>query len=90
LNCSPDPRFTLDPDNYTNVFSSGFPLCIPSTAARTFADVLVPPLGTTTAQALPDGTGDVLCPSTNRTVNNGQPVDDSRRFALFGLATTSP
>jgi hypothetical protein len=85
LNCSPDPRFTLDPDNYTNVFSSGFPLCIPSTVARSFADVLVPPLGTTTAQALPDGTGDVLCPSTNRTVAGGQPVDDSRRFAPIML-----
>jgi hypothetical protein len=32
VNCSPDPRFTLDPDNYTNVFSSGYPLCIPKTA----------------------------------------------------------
>jgi hypothetical protein len=31
-NCSADPRFTLDPDNYTNVFSSGYPLCIPKTA----------------------------------------------------------
>lgn len=75
-NCSPDPRFTLDGDNYTNVFSSGYPLCIPSTASRTFIDRLG--LGTTTAQATPDGNGDVLCPQTNR---NSQPVDDSRRFA---------
>ena len=30
-NCSPDPRFALDPDNYTNVFSTGYPICIPST-----------------------------------------------------------
>ena len=28
-NCSADPRFTLDGDNYTNVFMTGFPLCIP-------------------------------------------------------------
>jgi hypothetical protein len=78
-NCSPDPRFTLDADNYTNVFSSGYPYCIPSTAQRTFVDVLG--LGTTTAQAQANGSGDVLCPLTNRTVNNGQPVDDSRRLA---------
>ncbi|TAN40736.1 MAG: hypothetical protein EPN25_06495 [Nitrospirae bacterium] len=83
LNCSPDPRFTLDPDNYTNVFISGFPLCIPSTTQRTFVDVLG--LGTTTAQGLANGTGDVLCPSTNRTISNGQPVDDSRRFAPIML-----
>jgi hypothetical protein len=77
-NCSPDPRFTLDGDNYTNVFSTGYPLCIPSTTARTFVDVLG--LGTTTAQAQPDGTGDVLCPQSNRPPV-GVPVPDSRRFA---------
>lgn len=78
-NCSPDPRFTLDPDNYTNVFSTGYPWCIPSTVERPFADVLG--VGATLARANADGTGDVLCPSTNRTVNGGRPVDDSRRFA---------
>jgi hypothetical protein len=78
-NCSADPRFTLDPDNYVNVFSSGYPFCIPSTVARPFEDVLG--LGVSVAQAGPDGAGDVLCPLTNRTVNGGQPVDDSRRFA---------
>jgi hypothetical protein len=82
-NCSADPRFTLDGDNYTNVFSTGFPMCIPSTQARTFSDLLN--LGTTTAQAQADGTGDVLCPVTNRTINQGQPVDDSRRFAPIML-----
>ena len=35
LNCSPDPRFTLDPDNYTNSFSNGYPYCLPSTVSRT-------------------------------------------------------
>ena len=50
-NCSPDPRFTLDPSNYTNNFSSGYPYCIPSTISRTFNDVLN--LGVTTAQANP-------------------------------------
>ena len=79
VNCSPDPRFTLDPDNYTNVFTTGYPLCIPSTTSRAVPD----PLGTatTTSQAAADGTGDFLCPTTNRTVNGGKPVDDSRRFA---------
>ncbi|MBI5741045.1 MAG: putative Ig domain-containing protein [Nitrospirae bacterium] len=88
-NCSPDPRFTLDPDNYTNTFSTGYPFCIPSTTQRAFTDVLQ--LGTTTAQALADGTGDVLCPVTNRTVNGGAPVDDSRRFApvMIGDSVTA-
>jgi len=88
-NCSADPRFTLDPDNYTNVFSTGYPICIPSTEARTFVDVLG--LGTTTAQAAANGTGDALCPTTNRTVNLGQPVDDSRRFApvMLGDSVTA-
>ncbi|HEY7528410.1 MAG TPA: hypothetical protein VH660_04610, partial [Candidatus Deferrimicrobiaceae bacterium] len=88
-NCSADPRFTLDPDNYTNVFSTGYPLCIPSTVSRTFTDVLG--LGTTNAQANADGTGDVLCPITNRTVNLGIPVDDSRRFApvMLGDSVTA-
>src|SRR6185503_9439652 len=40
VNCSPDPRFTLDPDNYTNTFSTGVPSCLPSTVARTFVDTL--------------------------------------------------
>lgn len=79
LNCSPDPRFTLDGDNYTNVFSTGYPMCIPSTQARSFSDILV--LGATTAQAVADGTGDVLCPRNNRPANNTTPVADSRRFA---------
>lgn len=79
LNCSPDPRFTLDPDNYTNIFSTGYPICIPSTVARNFTDTLG--LGTTVAQATATGAGDVLCPLTNRTINGGLPVDDSRRLA---------
>ncbi len=83
FNCSADRRFGLDPDNYTAAFASGVPMCIPSTVLRTFVDVLG--LGITTAQALPDGTGDVLCPATNRTVNGGQPMNDSRLFAPLQL-----
>ncbi len=79
-NCSADPRFTLDPDNYVSTFSTGYPFCIPSTVPRTFTDVLG--LGTTVAQSSGTGTGDVLCPSTNRTAALVEPpVSDSRRFA---------
>ncbi|QPK63618.1 thrombospondin type 3 repeat-containing protein [Methylomonas sp. LL1] len=85
-NCSADPRFSLDSDNYVVVFSTGMPACIPSTKARSFADVLDLNRNgitteTLTAQSLKDGTGDLLCPETNRSINGGQPVDDSRRFA---------
>jgi hypothetical protein len=85
-NCSADPRFTLDGDNYTNVFVTGFPLCIPSRTSRSFVDVLdlnqngnVTETLVTVADA--NGNGDQLCPTGNRTISNGNPVDDSRRFA---------
>ena len=83
-NCSPDPRFTLDPDNYTNVFSTGMPSCLPSTVARTFVDTIdvdadLNTTETLTAQSSSTGTGDLLCPSTNRTAD--LVVADSRRFA---------
>jgi Big-like domain-containing protein len=86
-NCSPDPRFTLDPDNYTNTFATGYPVCIPSTVPRGFpglpatSDLAAIPPGT--AQAAANGTGDLLCPNTNRTpgVLNEPAVADSRRFA---------
>lgn len=86
-NCSPDPRFTLDGDNYTNVFTTGYPLCIPSTVTRSFDDVLN--LGVTSAKADSVGAGDVLCPLANRPANNGSaPADDSRRFAPIKLGDT--
>jgi len=90
-NCSPDPRFTLDPDNYTNVFTTGFPLCLPSTVPRTVTTGLpttpsgIPGVAAgTVANGAADGTGDVLCPSTNRGPAGVVPepeVADSRRFA---------
>ncbi len=90
-NCSADPRFTLDGDNYTNSFSTGYPLCIPSTQQRiTTVDLPLQlgigalPLGTV-VQANADGTGDALCPVTNRTINLGSPVNDSRLFAPIML-----
>jgi Big-like domain-containing protein len=89
-NCSPDPRFTLDPDNYTNVYTTGYPMCIPSTVARTFNDVLG--LGAITAQSSPTGAGDVLCPDSNRPDAGaavppaaGVTAADSRRFAPLQL-----
>jgi hypothetical protein len=33
VNCSPDVRFKVDPDNYTFAFATGFPPCIPRTAS---------------------------------------------------------
>ena len=84
VNCSPDPRFTLDRDNYTNTFSTGVPSCLPSTVARTFVDTLdidgdANVTETLTTQSTATGTGDLLCPSTNRTPDFI--VADSRRFA---------
>lgn len=32
LNCSPDVRFKIDPDNYTFSYITGYPACIPVTA----------------------------------------------------------
>ncbi|MEQ1892725.1 MAG: hypothetical protein ABL998_09305, partial [Planctomycetota bacterium] len=76
-NCSPDPRFGVDTDNYTVTFSTGYPAGIPSTI----------PVGLrpgfrsgdpANAAANSSGVGDPFCPSTNRGV---QPVPDSTRFA---------
>lgn len=76
-NCSPDPRFTNDPVNYTIAFTTGYPAGIPSTV----------PVGqrsgftggdNAAAASNASGVGDPFCPSTNRGVN---PVPDSRRFA---------
>ena len=32
LNCSPDTRFRIDPDNYTFCYITGYPACIPTSA----------------------------------------------------------
>lgn len=78
-NCSPDPRFTNDPVNYTVSFSSGYPLCIPSSI------VAVPGVagGARVTAANPaTGAGDPFCPLTNRPAVAVDPVAaDSRRFA---------
>ena len=79
-NCSPDPRFTLDGDNYTNVFTSGYPLCIPSTVPRA-ASTTLSGLGAN-GGANASGIGDVFCPATNR---GNRVAADSRRMAPIQL-----
>lgn len=71
-NCSPDVRFAVDADNYTVAFSTGYPLCIPSTVTG----------GLRTTGATADGAGDPLCPVQNREVS---PVPDSTRYAPLRL-----
>ena len=85
-NCSADTRYTNDPDNYTFTGSTGYPMCIPSTVARGPFDFDTDGNGVIdagetnlTAQAAADGTGDFLCPQTNRPAAGTVP--DSRRFA---------
>jgi len=91
-NCSADVRYGVDPDNYTFTASTGYPMCIPSTVERgpfnfdvNYLDGidLAPPA--VTAQAASDGTGDILCPQSNRPPANpttGEVVaGDSRVFA---------
>jgi len=80
-NCSADPRFTLDPDNYTISFSTGYPAGIPSTVP------VGQRLGFTAgdnaaAAADASGVGDPFCPATNR---GTAPVADSRLFAPIQL-----
>ena len=72
-NCSPDPRFTEDPDNYTITGTTGYPICIPSTQAFSTAAG-----GTRSTGSNASGSGDPFCPATNRSTN---PVPDSTRFA---------
>ncbi len=91
VNCSPDPRFTLDRDNYTNTFSTGVPSCLPSTVVRSFIDTLdldgdANTTETLTTQSTATGTGDLLCPNTNRSAD--LIVADSRRFAPVQIGDT--
>ena len=72
-NCSADPRFTEDPDNYTITGTTGYPICIPSTQSSSSVDG-----GLRTAGSASNGSGDPFCPASNRTAN---PVNDSTRFA---------
>ena len=97
-NCSADPRFTNDPDNYTNTAVTGYPMCIPSRLARTFVGLeaqgagpadpnFSPAVPAQIAQssALDPARGDVLCPDTNRPVTPNGLVNDSRFMAPIRL-----
>jgi len=79
-NCSPDARFTIDSDNYTITFATGYPACIPSTR---FAGNLAgdPRTVNRTGRSNAAGRNDPFCPHRNRTVNGGQPVENSHFFA---------
>jgi hypothetical protein len=87
-NCSADTRYGVDPDNYTFGASTGYPMCIPSTFPRgpynfdANRDGVIDPGVTETgliAVAAADGTGDALCPQSNRPLVGV--VGDSRLFA---------
>gem|GEM_PF-425400 len=76
INCSPDVRFTCDPENYTLCTVNGYPQCIPSTNAT---------LGARNDGADPvTGFGDEFCDMANRFDLTGGPdnrlVSDSRIF----------
>jgi hypothetical protein len=79
-NCSPDPRFTNDPVNYTFSFLSGYPLCIPSTVVPVDAGGAFTTPRQSGANAA--GVGDPFCPMTNRPAVALDPTAaDSTRFA---------
>jgi hypothetical protein len=95
-NCSPDPRFTNDPDNYTNIAVTGFPMCIPSRQARSFAGLpaqgtspatfsAAVPAQTAQSSATDPARGDVLCPDSNRSATPSGTVNDSRFMAPIRL-----
>jgi hypothetical protein len=70
-NCSADPRFGVDFDNYTVAFRTGYPLCIPSTMTG----------GLRTSGSDANGAGDPFCPTSNRALGSGLTVPDATRFA---------
>ncbi|MEE8311675.1 MAG: hypothetical protein V3R77_05420, partial [Candidatus Binatia bacterium] len=71
-NCSADVRFGLDTDNYTVAYSTGYPMCIPSTTTG----------GNRTVGSNAAGDGDEYCPQTNRPLDPiTTTVANSTRFA---------
>lgn len=71
-NCSADPRYGVDSDNYTVSFSTGYPACIPSTVTG----------GARTTGSDSNGQNDSFCPHTNRQI---APVSNSFRFSPIQL-----
>ena len=97
-NCSADPRFTNDPDNYTNTAVTGYPMCIPSRVERPFGGLPAQGDGPTDPNFSPavpkqsarssvvdPARGDVLCPDTNRPATPSGLVNDSRFMAPIRL-----
>ena len=86
LNCSPDPRFSVNHNSYTASFITGYPVCIPSTALTPsrvgfagFRAAVIGPQGGLKGD-------DTLCPTTNRPLNAATTdVRDSRVFAPIVL-----
>jgi len=77
-NCSPDVRYGVDPDNYTIVFSNGYPAGIPSTVPVGSRSGFRPGTDDPGAASNAAGVGDPFCPATNRA---SSPVPNSTRFA---------
>src|SRR5262249_6403973 len=72
------------------VFTTGYPVCLPSTVPRPFVDVLDfnnnnNRTETLVAQSSATGIGDLLCPNTNRVANPPHTAPDSRRMAPLQL-----
>ncbi len=85
-NCSPDPRFTNDPVNYTIGFLSGYPICIPSTVVP--VDATGAPTGPRATASVADavtGLGDAFCPDSNRPGGPDPVAADATRFAPLQL-----
>jgi len=83
-NCSPDPRFGLDPDNYTITFSTGYPMGLPSTVPagqRPGFRAGDDPAAASDAS----GVGDPFAPQANR---DFVPAFDSRLFAPLRIGDT--
>ena len=87
-NCSADVRYGVDPDNYTFTAATGYPMCIPSTVARSY-DFDVNrngeiEAGETGLVAQDDGTGSAMrCVRRPTAVSTRS--SDSRLFAPFQL-----
>jgi len=84
-NCSPDPRFTLDPDNYTITFSTGYPMGIPSTVPVGQRPGFRAGVDDPNAASDANGVGDPFAPQANR---DFVPAFDSRLFAPLRVGDT--
>ena len=81
-NCSPDPRFCTDPDNYSWTYTTGYPACIPSTNSTLGNRPTNSGSGNGNGGADANGEGDPFCPMFNRDLEGpiGATVPDSRFY----------